>query len=212
MRLVVDRGVRYLLLISALVSIFVVFLIFLFTLREGWPALSGIGLRVALGEIGYPVYAANKRALVRASEGKLHEEVEHALVASEGTLQEAVKVALEGVDAGELQAEIGRAGNLHEDIERALDVESEAELRDAVKVVLQKGVYVALQERVGFRFPPWASGAVLDVVGLHTFLTGGEWRPDYDKLGIRLMIVGSVFITIGAVALGLPIDSRLPRA
>ncbi len=43
-RYVVDRGVRYLLLLSALVSIFVVFLIGLFTLREGWPAFQEIGL------------------------------------------------------------------------------------------------------------------------------------------------------------------------
>jgi len=43
-RYVVDRGVKYLLILSALVSIFVVFLIGLFTLREGWPAFQEIGL------------------------------------------------------------------------------------------------------------------------------------------------------------------------
>jgi len=43
-RYVVDRGVRYLLLLSALASIFIVFLIGLFTLREGLPALWEIGL------------------------------------------------------------------------------------------------------------------------------------------------------------------------
>jgi len=43
-RYVVDRGVRYLLLLSALVSILIVFLIGLFTLREGWPAFREIGL------------------------------------------------------------------------------------------------------------------------------------------------------------------------
>ena len=43
-RYVVDRSVKYLLLLSALVSIFVVFLIGLFTLREGWPAFQEIGL------------------------------------------------------------------------------------------------------------------------------------------------------------------------
>ena len=43
-RYVVDRSVKYLLLLSALVSIFVVFLIGLFTLREGWPAFREIGL------------------------------------------------------------------------------------------------------------------------------------------------------------------------
>lgn len=39
-----DRSIRYLLLVAALVSIFVVFLIGLFTLREGWPAFREIGL------------------------------------------------------------------------------------------------------------------------------------------------------------------------
>ncbi|MEA3397337.1 MAG: phosphate ABC transporter permease subunit PstC [Chloroflexota bacterium] len=43
-RHVVDRSVRYLLLLSALTSIFIVFLIILFTLREGLPALREIGL------------------------------------------------------------------------------------------------------------------------------------------------------------------------
>lgn len=40
----IDRSVRYLLLLSALTSIFIVFLIILFTLREGLPALREIGL------------------------------------------------------------------------------------------------------------------------------------------------------------------------
>jgi phosphate transport system permease protein len=52
---IVDRGIRYLLLASALVSIFVVFLIFLFTLREGWPAFREIGLdKLLLGRIWRP--------------------------------------------------------------------------------------------------------------------------------------------------------------
>lgn len=48
-RYIVDRAVRYLLLASALVSIFIVFLIALFTLREGWPAFREIGLVRLLG-------------------------------------------------------------------------------------------------------------------------------------------------------------------
>jgi len=47
-RYALDRGIRYLLLLSALVSIFVVFLIGLFTLREGLPALREIGLDTLL--------------------------------------------------------------------------------------------------------------------------------------------------------------------
>jgi phosphate transport system permease protein len=48
-RYVIDRGVKYVLLISALVSIFVVFLIGLFTLQQAWPAIRQIGLGHMLG-------------------------------------------------------------------------------------------------------------------------------------------------------------------
>jgi phosphate transport system permease protein len=48
-RLITDRAVRYLLLLSALISIPIVFLIGLFTLRESWPALREIGLGRLLG-------------------------------------------------------------------------------------------------------------------------------------------------------------------
>ena len=47
-RYVVDRSVRYLLLLSALISIFIVFLIGLFTLREGLPAFREIGVDTML--------------------------------------------------------------------------------------------------------------------------------------------------------------------
>ena len=48
MRTIVDHGVRHILLICALVSILVVFLIGLFTLREGLPAFREIGLSTLL--------------------------------------------------------------------------------------------------------------------------------------------------------------------
>lgn len=44
MRRIIDAGIRYVLLLSALVSVFVVFLILLFTLREGLPAFREIGV------------------------------------------------------------------------------------------------------------------------------------------------------------------------
>jgi phosphate transport system permease protein len=49
-RQIVDRGVRYLLLLSALTSIIIVFLIFFFTAREGLEAFRVIGLRNMLLE------------------------------------------------------------------------------------------------------------------------------------------------------------------
>ncbi len=55
MRRIIDRGVRYVLLVSALVSIFVVFLILLFTLREGLPAFQEIGvLNMLTGTVWRP--------------------------------------------------------------------------------------------------------------------------------------------------------------
>jgi phosphate transport system permease protein len=54
-RYIVDRGIKYLLFLSALVSIFIVFLIFLFTLREGLPAFQEIGLsKLLLGRVWRP--------------------------------------------------------------------------------------------------------------------------------------------------------------
>jgi phosphate transport system permease protein len=44
MRKIIDAGIRYVLLLSALASVFVVFLILLFTLREGLPAFREIGV------------------------------------------------------------------------------------------------------------------------------------------------------------------------
>ena len=44
MRRIIDRGIRYVLFLSALVSIFVVFLILLFTLREALPAFREYGV------------------------------------------------------------------------------------------------------------------------------------------------------------------------
>ncbi|MBN1484409.1 MAG: phosphate ABC transporter permease subunit PstC [Chloroflexia bacterium] len=55
MRHVVDRGVRYLLLLSALVSLLVVLLIGLFTLREGLPAFQEVGfLDLLTGKVWRP--------------------------------------------------------------------------------------------------------------------------------------------------------------
>jgi phosphate transport system permease protein len=55
MRRIIDRGIRYVLFLSALVSIFVVFLILLFTLREGLPAFQEIGvLNMLTGTVWRP--------------------------------------------------------------------------------------------------------------------------------------------------------------
>ena len=42
-------------------------------------------------------------------------------------------------------------------------------------------------------------------IGLLNFLTGAKWKPGNDIYGILLMILGSIYITAGAVVSGVPI-------
>lgn len=42
-------------------------------------------------------------------------------------------------------------------------------------------------------------------VGLFNFIFGKEWAPSQDKFGIFAMIIGSVTVTLGAAAIGVPI-------
>ncbi len=42
-------------------------------------------------------------------------------------------------------------------------------------------------------------------IGLVKFVTGTTWRPLNDIFGILPMIVGSIYVTIGAIAIGVPI-------
>lgn len=42
-------------------------------------------------------------------------------------------------------------------------------------------------------------------IGFIKFLLGTEWRPSNDKFGILPMIVGSIYVTGGAILLGVPV-------
>ena len=42
-------------------------------------------------------------------------------------------------------------------------------------------------------------------IGLWEFLGGTEWRPSHEKYGIFSMIVGSIYVTAGAIIIGVPI-------
>ncbi len=44
-----------------------------------------------------------------------------------------------------------------------------------------------------------------NTVGVKTLLLGKVWRPGQDQYGILAMILGSVLVTIGAIALGVPL-------
>ena len=42
-------------------------------------------------------------------------------------------------------------------------------------------------------------------IGIFEFLGGTEWRPGQEKFGILPMIVGSIYVTAGAIIIGVPI-------
>lgn len=42
-------------------------------------------------------------------------------------------------------------------------------------------------------------------IGVSNFLFGAEWRPSNDIFGIMPMILGSIYVTIGAIIVGVPI-------
>jgi len=217
-RKLVDRGVKYLLLASALLSIFIVVLIFYFTVREALPAIPGVGLYKAFGS-GYSAYGKITRELKRAEEGQLQEALESALVTARSTLQEDKESALaslakdEDLSDKERNKRLAQVEDEYTCIQGFLDeVESllgsdldEAQLRAGIERAQQRAIETALGCKLGLAVHPWAREVTLNVYGLFHFLTGTEWRPDAGKLGILLMIVGSVLVTIMAIAMGVPL-------
>jgi len=214
----IDRGVGYLLLFSALLSVFIVFLIFYFTVREALPAIPGIGLYKAFGS-GYDAYGKITRELKRAEEGQLQEALTSGLVAARSTLQEDKESALvslakdEDLSDSERNKRLARIEDEYSCIQGFLDdVENllgsdldEAALRAGVEAAQQRAIERALGGKLGLTVPPWAREVTLNGYGLFHFLTGSEWRPDAGKLGIWLMIVGSVLVTLMAIAMGVPL-------
>jgi phosphate transport system permease protein len=217
-RKLVDRSVKYLLLASALLSIFIVFLIFYFTVREALPAIPGIGLYKAFGS-GYSAYGKITRELKRAEEGQLQEALESALVTARSTLQEDKESALaslakdEDLSDRERNKRLARVEDEYTCIQGFLDeVESllesdldEAHLRAGIELAQQRAIESALGCKLGLTVPSWMREVTLNGYGLFHFLTGAEWRPDAGKLGIWLMVVGSVLVTIMAIAMGVPL-------
>jgi phosphate transport system permease protein len=217
-RRLIDRGVRYLLLTSALISTVIVFLIFFFTVREGLPAIPGIGLRQALGT-GYSAYAKIARPMRIARDGELRAEIASALTTARSELQDEVESDLASLAKDDELTENERAKQqariqdeykclqrFLEEVETALaNQASGAELRVAIEYAQQNAVEAALECKLGFSIPSWGRSIVMDGLGLYTFLTGSEWRPDHDKLGIKLMVVGSVLVTLMAIGMGVPL-------
>ena len=42
-------------------------------------------------------------------------------------------------------------------------------------------------------------------VGVFKFLTGTRWKPGQDIYGILPMIIGSIYVTAGAIIIGVPL-------
>jgi phosphate transport system permease protein len=217
-RFIVDRTMKYLLLASAFISIIVVFLIFYFTVRESAPAIPGIGLRRALG-IAYPAYAKIERQTRIESKGDLPGEMRAALVSARSVLQEDLESSLaalakdDDLSAGEkdkrqlwIQDEYECVHGFLDEVEGLLDSGvGDAELLAGIKRARLRAIETALGCKFGFDISPWGRDVASNGLGLYTFLTGPEWRPDHDKLGIELMIVGSILVTLMAIGLGVPL-------
>ena len=45
----------------------------------------------------------------------------------------------------------------------------------------------------------------LNEIGLWNFISGTTWRPNNDIYGIFPMIVGSIYVTVGAISIGVPL-------
>ncbi len=45
----------------------------------------------------------------------------------------------------------------------------------------------------------------MNEIGLFDFLSGETWKPNSDKYGIFPMIMGSIYVTAGAIVIGVPI-------
>jgi phosphate transport system permease protein len=168
---------------------------------------------------GYSAYGKITREMRRAEEGQLQEALETALVAARSTLQEDKESALaslakdEDLSDRERDRRLTRVEDEYTCIQGFLDqVESllgrdldEIQLRAGIEAAQQRAIESALGCKLGLTVPPWAREVTLNGYGLFHFLTGTEWRPDAGKLGILLMIVGSVLVTIIAIAMGVPL-------
>ena len=47
-------------------------------------------------------------------------------------------------------------------------------------------------------------------IGPLNFLLGTDWRPNADQYGIFPMIVGSIYVTAGAIVVGVPLGLMAP--
>ena len=49
------------------------------------------------------------------------------------------------------------------------------------------------------------AAVILREIGVFNFLFGTTWRPANDLYGILPMIVGSIYVTAGALVIGVPV-------
>ncbi|MBN1122041.1 MAG: phosphate ABC transporter permease subunit PstC [Anaerolineae bacterium] len=77
---------------------------------------------------------------------------------------------------------------------------------NVVRVLLTIAAFVSILVVILiFYFTFSEAKEALQEIGLMEFLTGTVWRPTREAYGIMAMIAGSILVTIGAIALGVPI-------
>lgn len=57
-----------------------------------------------------------------------------------------------------------------------------------------------------FVFTLWKAWPAFQAISLSNFFLGDVWRPQLELYGILPMIAGSILVTIGAIALGVPLS------
>lgn len=76
----------------------------------------------------------------------------------------------------------------------------------AMKVVFLIAALVSIAAVILICVFLFASGIpAISEIGLFNFLFGTEWRPENNLFGILPMIIGSVYVTAGALLIGVPV-------
>ena len=79
-------------------------------------------------------------------------------------------------------------------------------LEKLMKLVFQIAACVSIAMVVLICVFLFASGIpAIKEIGVAEFLLGREWKPGNNIFGIFPMIVGSIYVTVGAIIVGVPI-------
>lgn len=73
------------------------------------------------------------------------------------------------------------------------------------KIIFANGVVAIVTVLLIFVFLLKDTMPLFKTVGLWEFLTGTDWLPDQNRFGLVPLLVGSLFVTLGAVVLAVPL-------